>query len=62
VNIDALRVLENQRQEVNRELQNAISTRSTLHWELERNRRIITKNQALLRANKIARKVVQEEQ
>lgn len=61
MNNDALTVIENQRLEIHRALLNAISKRRTLHWDLEQNRREITKNQELLRVNKIARQAIQED-
>lgn len=62
MNTDATKELEEQAQEIRRALRNATAERSSLHWRFELNRREITKNQALLRANKIARQALQEEQ
>lgn len=61
MNNDALISTENQRQDILREIQNLTYERRTLHSELEKNRRAITKNQELLRVNKIAQRALKEE-
>ena len=61
MNHDALNVLADQYREIQRAIDRAVITRRNLHWDLEQNRREITKNQELLRANKIARQAIQED-
>ena len=62
MNTDAARELAEQGLELYRELRKNSAERRDLHRQLEINRRTLTKNQALLRANKIARQSLQEEQ
>lgn len=62
VNTDAERELADQGLKLYNDLRHLSAERKHLHWDLEINRRNITKKQALLRANKIARQALQEEQ
>lgn len=61
MNHDALNELVEQYLEIRRSIDRAVRNRRNLHWDLEQNRREITKNQELLRVNKIARQAVQED-
>lgn len=62
MNTDAERELAEQGLKLYNDLRHLSAERKNLHWDLEINRRNITKKQALLRANKIARQALQEEQ
>ena len=61
MNHDALNTLTDQYRDIQRAIDRAVASRRNLHWDLEQNRREITKNQELLRANKIARQAIQED-
>lgn len=61
MNHDALNTLVDQSSDIQRAIDRAVITRRSLHWDLEQNRREITKNQELLRVNKIARKAIQDD-
>lgn len=62
MNHEAARALHDQALNIHNELRQLSAQRKTLHWDLETNRKRIATKQALLRANKAARKALKEEE